>query len=408
LDVGRWALDVCVLQTGDPALIELIREQIRAHGPVSFAWFMEQALYHPEFGYYAAGRCEIGRRGDYYTNVSVGPLFGRLLAAQFVEIWAKLGKSDKFTIVEQGAHHGEFASDALESIRDNSPNFFSALQYCIVEPFGILRDRQAQRLGQFGDKIVWSDSIDELTPFIGIHFSNELFDSLPVHLVVRKCRMASVARLSLAESGTSPTESEWREKFVALEGNQFVFVEQPITNQKLQTPAQRLPRQAADYVTEVNLAALDWIDSLAAKLTRGYLLAIDYGYPRDEFHAVDRTTGTLQIRTQHRSLGSPFEAIGHSDITAHIEWTSVAERAEARGLRVAGFTDQHHFLIGIISELAGLERIDPKTARALQTLLHPEMLGRSFQVLALAKNIDSKTILSGFKFARDGHTALGL
>ena len=113
MDVERWALNT---QYGHAALVALIRDQIRKFGPVSFAWFMEQALYHPEFGYYASDRAEIGRKGDYFTNVSVGPLFGQLLAAQFVEIWTKLGKGDDFLIVEQGAHHGQFAADALGSL----------------------------------------------------------------------------------------------------------------------------------------------------------------------------------------------------------------------------------------------------------------------------------------------------
>jgi SAM-dependent MidA family methyltransferase len=403
--VGRSLL----LQTGDRALNDLIREHIRANGPVTFAWFMEQALYHPRFGYYASGRCRIGRRGDYFTNVSVGPLFGRLLAAQFVEIWSKLGKPDDFTIVEQGAHHGEFAADLLESIRDNSPDFFSPLQYRVVEPFGILRDRQAQRLAEFGDKIKWCDSVDALELFVGVHFSNELLDAMPVHLIVS-------------------TPDGWQEKFVSVEDDRFVFVEQPIVDPALKTQVKKveaasrrlweetrqdaaytLPGQPAGYVTEVNLATLSWIDALSAKLARGYLLAFDYGYSREEFYAADRTGGTLQIRAQHHLLNSPFDAIGDSDISAHVEWTSVAERAETSGLRVAGFTDQYHFLTGLISESPELsENMDPKRKRALQTLIHPEMLGRRFQVLALAQNVDSTIALSGFKFARDARAALGL
>jgi SAM-dependent MidA family methyltransferase len=403
--VGRSLL----LQTGDRALIDLIREHIRANGPVSFAWFMEQALYHPRFGYYASGRCQIGRRGDYFTNVSVGPLFGRLLAAQFVEIWTTLGKPDDFTIVEQGAHHGEFAADVLKSIRDNSPDFFSPLHYRVVEPFEVLQDRQAKRLAEFGDKIKWRDSVDALEPFLGIHFSNELLDSLPVHLIVS-------------------TPDGWQEKFVSVEGDRFVFVEQPIVDPALKTQVKKveaasrrlweetrqdaastLPAQPAGYITEVNLATLDWIDAFSAKLARGYLLAFDYGYSREEFYAADRRGGTLQIRAQHHLLNSPFDAIGDSDITAHVEWTSVAERAETSGMRVAGFTDQNHFLTGLISESLELsENVDPKRKRALQTLIHPEMLGRRFQVLALAKNVDSATALGGFKFARDARAALGL
>ena len=102
-------------------LAEFIREAIRRDGPVPFAWFMEQALYHPQHGYYSSGRCAIGRRGDYFTNVSVGPLFGRLLAAQFIEMWESLGRPADFVIVEQGAHHGAFARDVLEAVRERAP-----------------------------------------------------------------------------------------------------------------------------------------------------------------------------------------------------------------------------------------------------------------------------------------------
>ena len=104
------------MQTGNSALIELIRTEIENHGPQSFAWFMQQALYHPEHGYYSSGRCVIGRKGDYFTNVSVGPLFWQLLALQFSEIWERLCKVNDFIIVEQGAHEGQFARDVLELV----------------------------------------------------------------------------------------------------------------------------------------------------------------------------------------------------------------------------------------------------------------------------------------------------
>ncbi len=110
---------------------------------------MEQALYHPVHGYYSSGRCAIGRRGDYFTSVSVGPLFGKMLAAQFAEIWRALDRPNDFVIVEQGAHHGEFATDVLEALRDSSPEFFATLRYRIVEPFPILRQRQQGVLRQF-------------------------------------------------------------------------------------------------------------------------------------------------------------------------------------------------------------------------------------------------------------------
>src|SRR6201985_904721 len=113
------------MKLGNPDLIQCIRAEIDKHGPISFARFMEQALYHPEFGYYSSGRCQIGRKGDYFTNVSVGPLFGRMLATQFQEMWEVMGQPAEFTIVEQGAHHGDFAKDVLTAM----PDFPAALRY---------------------------------------------------------------------------------------------------------------------------------------------------------------------------------------------------------------------------------------------------------------------------------------
>jgi SAM-dependent MidA family methyltransferase len=346
-------------------LVESIRETIRAKGPQSFAWFMQQALYHPEHGYYSSGRCAIGRKGDYFTNVSVGPLFGQLLASQFSEIWERLGKVNDFVIVEQGAHDGQFALDVLEFVQKRLPEFFDALCYRILEPFPILKQQQRRRLGAFGDKVKWSDSPE---PFTGVHFSNELLDAMPVRLI---------------SNGT--------EKLVGLDGDKFVFVEQQVDK-------------------AVNQAALDWMDEISANLQRGCVITIDYGCTDEDF---DRT---VQVRAQHRNLNSPFDSIGEADITMSVDWRSIVERAQANGLRVTGFTDQHHFLTGIISQFCRGGSPEPpagdwgqsplpdsrKAKRELQTLLHPEMLGRAFQVLALTKNLDANAPpLAGFKFARE-------
>ena len=367
------------MKLGNPDLIRCIRAEIEKQGPISFARFMHQALYHPKHGYYSSGRCAIGHKGDYFTNVSVGPLFGEFLAAQFAEMWARLGSVKDFIIIEQGAHDGQFARDVLESLQKRASEFFAALRYRIIEPFPILQDRQSRTLERFRDKVEWRDS---LQPFLGVHFSNELLDAMPVRLI----------------SGNM-------EKLVDLEDDKFVFVERPISQQAtFQPPAQR---------DAFNQAALDWIDDVAAKLQRGYVVAIDYGRLEDEFQ------GDVQVRAQHRNLDSPFEQIGHADITMPVEWSTIIERAQANGLRVAGFADQHHFLTGIIStwpdllqarswnstvssRRVQLAAADRKTKRALQTLLHPEMLGRAFQVLALEKNVDpGATRLAGFKFARE-------
>src|SRR5213595_631438 len=139
------SVDVSI-HSGIPPLVQLIRERIRREGPMPFARFMEHALYEPTYGYYSSGRCTLGRRGDYFTNVSVGPLFGRLLAAQFAEMWETLGRPTDFIIVEQGAHHGDFARDVLRTLREQAPDFFTAVRYWIIEPFPIPRERQRETL----------------------------------------------------------------------------------------------------------------------------------------------------------------------------------------------------------------------------------------------------------------------
>jgi SAM-dependent MidA family methyltransferase len=354
LDVDRSAFNVLQLNT---PLVESIREMIRAQGPQSFAWFMQQALYHPEHGYYSSGRCVIGRKGDYFTNVSVGPLFGQLLASQFSEIWDRLGKANDFVILEQGAHDGQFARDVLDFVQKGSPEFFEALRYRILEPFPILEEQQRRRLAAFGDKVEWGESPE---PFTGVHFSNELLDAMPMSLI-----------------------SDGTEKLVGLDGDKFVFVERPVDT------------------TVFNQAALESIDQIAANLQRGYVIAIDYGFLNEDFER------TFDVRVRHRKVHSPFEQVGDADITMSVDWRSIIERAQANGLRVAGFTDQHHFLTGILSQFESGDGAKSfladsrKAKRELQTLLHPEMLGRAFQVLALAKNVGPETNpLAGFKFGR--------
>ena len=334
---------------------------------------MEQVLYHPEHGYYSSGKCVIGRKGDYFTNVSVGPLFGRLMLAQFAEIWEELGRINDFVIVEQGAHDGQFARDVLQCAQECRPEFFEAARYRIIEPFPVWRECQSRRLEAFRHKVEWRNSLE---PFVGVHFSNELLDAMPVRLI-----------------------SAGVEKLVDFQSDKFLFLERPVS------------------ISAFNQAALDCVDNVAANLRRGYMITIDYGNSAAEFH------GIVQVRAGHRHLDSPFEQIGYADITMQVDWTSIARRAEANGLRIAGFTDQHHFLTGIVSELGKGGSPEPctrdrsrallpdsqKSKRALQTLLHPEMLGRAFQVLSLARNVDcAAQPLSGFKFAREPRAALRL
>jgi len=363
------------MHPGNPDLAAFIRETIRRDGPMRFDRFMEQALYHPQFGYYSSGRAQIGRKGDYFTNVSVGPLFGRMLAAQFVEMWEAIDRPDQFTVVEQGTHHGDFADDVLTAMRD----FPAAIDYCIIEPFPILQKRQEQTLAGFADKVTWRKTLADLEPFSGVHFSNELIDSMPVRLIAR-------------EPG-----GEWSEKLVTISRDDFAFVTAPVEDERLRAHLRKIPAvETAGYETEVNLAAQDWVEGVARKLQRGFVLAVDYGYSRAEFYAPERTAGTLQAFARHRTITSPLQDVGCVDVTAHVEWTAVAECAEASGLNLIGFTDQHHFLTGLLTKYSP----DENERRALQTLLHPEFLGTRFQYLGLGKNV-AKAELSGFRFARE-------
>ena len=168
---------------------------------------------------------------------------------------------------------------------------------------------------------------------------------------------------------------------------------------------------ARGYETEVNLFALEWIATVSEKLTRGFILAADYGFPREEFYAPHRATGTLRSHAKHKVVASSLAEIGRADITAHVEWTSIAEQAEAGGMRVVGFADQHHFVTGLLSGELGQEfgpASDAKTRRALQTLLHPNFLGMNFQLLALSKSVDPSLAPAGFRFAREARAVLGL
>jgi SAM-dependent MidA family methyltransferase len=217
------------------------------------------------------------------------------------------------------------------------------------------------------------------------------------------------ARPGLA-AASSP--DSWQERRVTESGDGFEFVTAAITDAVLLQHLKTIPRRPdGTYETEVNLVALNWIESLAPKLIRGYVLAVDYGYSRENYYAPERSSGTLQSYARHRINPSPLADIGEADITAHVDWTSLAERAESCGLSVAAFTDQHHFATGVVTALMAQQfgdNADAATRRGLQTLLHPEILGTTFQFLALTKDVAPSVQLSGFKFARDPRVALDL
>jgi SAM-dependent MidA family methyltransferase len=372
----------------DPSLIALLREDIACRGPIPFRDFMAAALYHPEFGYYGSGRACIGREGDFFTNVSVGALFGKLLARQFAEMWERLGRPAAFMIVEQGANRGDFARDALGALQEFAPECSAATSYWIVEPLPTLRTQQAATLAEF-EKVRWTASLEELPRFTGLHFSNELVDAMPVHRIAR-------------------VGGFWTEQYVDFREERFVLAGGPVSSTALEARISALPALPEGYRTEVNLAALDWITALAARLERGFVLAIDYGFSREEYYRPERTDGTLSAYAGHRRESDPLARPGEIDLTAHVEFTSLVERAEENELRALGFTDQHHFMVGLGKLHFTKGTTAPREIAAFKTLMHPNLMGRSFKVLCLEKGVGQEKALAGFEFGRPPRAALGL
>ena len=346
---------------------------------MSFHDFMAAALYNPEHGYYASGRAQIGRRGDFFTNVSVGSLFGRLLARQFAETWERLGSPARWTILEEGAHCGQFAADALEGLREFAPACFEATCYVIVEPLPSLR--AAQICALYDLEVQWCESLAELEPFTGVHFSNELLDSFPVHLVAR-------------------THDGWVERHVTVRGESFVFTDGPLTDPRLAKHLASIDAPTG-FVTEVNLRALDWLSALAEKIEHGYVLLIDYGYSREEYF--ERFAGTLSAYAGHQREPDPLARPGEIDLTAHVEFTSLIEHAMSAGLRLHGFTDQQRFMVGASRLHFRGTVAAPNELRAFKTLMHPDFLGAAFKVLCLERGSMASARLSGFQSSRESH-----
>ncbi|MGB8170568.1 MAG: SAM-dependent methyltransferase [Chthoniobacteraceae bacterium] len=375
------------------SLTDLIRAEIAQRGPIPFRDFMERALYHPDHGYYSSGRASIGRGGDFFTSVSVGALFGRLLARQFAEIWERLERPRPFAIVEQGAHRGEFAHDVLSGLREFAGECFAVVEHHLIEPSAALAAAQRERLTEFAPQTFWHRNLDALPPIVGVHFSNELLDAFPVHLVKR--------------SG-----SEWVERFIEWRDGEFAFIDDAITSPELRPLLATLPPLPDGYQTEINLAALGWLDALGAKLERGFVLAIDYGFSRDEYYRPERTEGTLSAYAAHHRERDPLARPGEIDLTAHVEFTSLAEHAIQGGFDLAGFTDQHHLIVGLsrlhFTDGAPTTTAAQKELRALQTLMHPTLMGRSFKALCLGKGTGGVGSLAGFQFGGDARVALGV
>lgn len=354
---------------------------IRRDGPMSFESFMARCLYDPEHGYYAAAARPVGRQGDFHTSVSVGPVFGELIAAWAARNWEELGEPDPVWLVEQGAHDGRLMADVLDALARRHPRLRAAVRPLIVEPLPARRAEQRERLMERrggeaaapGDPAVtWIDSLEALAvrPLShALFFANELLDAFPVE------------RWRFDGRG-------WQRLLVALDGSgDFVWQAQP-------APGFRLPGVAAsddgvrpaDYETETCPALAGWVRDLGRAMATGRALLFDYGREAADYFAPHRTSGTLRGYHNHRRCDDPFAAPGETDLTADVNFTALEEAARGTGFRVCGPERQGVFLTRLATpRLLESPAPDPAWRRQFQTLTHPNHLGHLFQAVVLEK-----------------------
>ncbi len=372
------------IKESNSVLCEIIAQQIAKSSKqrITFAEFMELALYHPQQGYYATNQSGAGIQSDFFTSSHLGSDFGELLAQQFVQMWEILERPNPFTLIEMGAGQGLLVQDILRYLHKYHFACFEALRYIIVEKSPALAAEQQRRFGKFAESwgsLTWqtweeipSDSI------VGCCFSNELVDAFPVHRVVRAGETLQEIYIgtSFQEIIGELSTSKLMEYFDRVDVNLM---------------AQNYPE---GYRSEVNLQALDWMETVSDRLHQGYLLTIDYGYSAQRYYSLTRTEGTLQCYYQHAHHSDPYLAIGRQDITTHVNFTALERWGEQFGLQNIGLTQQGLFLmaLGLGDRLSALSNSDQplqdilSRRESLHALMNPMGLG-NFVVLIQSKGL---------------------
>lgn len=355
-------------------LTEIIKKEIHEHGGhLSFARFMELALYHESYGYYNAHRFTIGKDGDFTTAPQISPLFAQCIARQCQQILATLSAKN---ILELGAGTGQLAVDlllALEQLKQ------APTHYYIYEISSALRARQKkllqERCPQLADRVIWLDKIP--AGFEGIMIGNEVLDALPVHCF-------------------EVTTDGIQERCVSLDGDALSWTLAKPTTPELAAASQisELYQLPPGYRSEINLNMNKLVHSLAQHLAEGVILLFDYGYGQAEYYHPERNQGTLTCFYQHRHHNNPLIHIGQQDITAHVDFTRVIEEAHEYGCILAGYTTQAAFLLscGLIDLASQLEptlsAIDAfQMHHAIKLLTLPTEMGERIKVMGLAKHM---------------------
>ena len=376
--------------SGYPELVAAISSEITRNGPIPFVRFMELALYHPQYGYYmrqsdSVEHERIGWSGDFYTSSDVHPILGRAIAAQARQMDEVLGCPAPFTIVEMGAGKGLLARDCLAAIHEDQDDFASRVRYVLIERSPVMQNLQRQNLALWLGKpglVTWMDGLDRLAPqsVTGLLFSNELIDAFPVH------------RVQVKDGRTTELYVDYRD-------GRFVECLKPLSTAALVHYLQCLNIVWPEgYRTEVNLLAMDWIEQVGRRMDRGFALTVDYGHTAQDLYRTDRKDGTFLCYFEQQTNEDPFIRVGEQDMTAHVNFSSLASVGEAQGLYVTGFTNQMSFLMGLgAEEMIG--RLEPESLafRAAIHLLKPNGMGSTFKVLIQHKGID-RPQLDGLKF----------
>jgi SAM-dependent MidA family methyltransferase len=375
---------VTIADRDSQPLIQIVHER----GPLTVAAFMDLALYHPSLGYYARAAQRSGRAGDFFTSVDVGAIFGELLEVQVAEM-ARLLASDgagrPFDLVEAGAGNGRLSADLLRAAARRHPDVYASIRLHLIEASAVARDDHRAVLGQAADRLMTSS--DELPDaFDGVLIANELLDAMPVHQVVMRA-------------------GELREVFVTAQRQRLITIEGELSTPDLQIYFERLGVTLEDgWRVEVNLRARDWMSVVARRLSRGFVILIDYGHEADHLYSAGHATGTLTTFTRHTMAGPEAAAAvppwllhpGAQDITAHVDFTTIRRAGEAAGMTALGFLDQTYFLMGLLDGTDIAANLPPaaqmKQRLALKTLLLPGGLGSTFKVLLLGKGVGTPAL----------------
>jgi SAM-dependent MidA family methyltransferase len=359
-------------------LAEIIRKEIVAgSGAMPFVRFMELALYCPNLGYYEAKRDTVGRQGDFYTSVSVGKLYGELLAFQFAEWLEEIRTSGgRVQIVEAGAHDGKLAWDILTWLQSNRPAVFERLEYSILEPSAGRREWQRDTLECFTGKIWWLSGFDASAhaSVTGIIFSNELLDAFPVRRL-----------------GWDANKKRWFEWGVTVAGETFGWTKLELAGDDV--PLAGLPPSLLDvlpdnFTTETSPAAAACWRLAAASLNRGKLMTADYGLDGEDFFAPSRANGTLRAYFRHHFADDLLANVGEQDLTAHVNFSEIQRAGESAGLTTEFSSTQAKFLTRILEKSLKDRNFGEWTSargRQFQTLTHPEHLGRAFRMLVQSR-----------------------